>query len=91
MTDLRNQVFYRTDTEVRTGDEFYHIALTYHSELKEPPFRVEVFHGFAGNSPMTPEDQNPLSRERRLMENSTGGWPMSREAGFVPILDQCMA
>jgi hypothetical protein len=30
MTVLRNQVFYRTDEEVRTGDEFYHIALTYH-------------------------------------------------------------
>jgi hypothetical protein len=64
MTDLRDQVFYRTDTEVRTGDESYHIASTYHSELKEPPFRVEVFHGFAGNPPTTPEDQESFeSRE----------------------------
>jgi hypothetical protein len=52
MTDLRNQVFYRTDTEVRTGDEFYHIALTYHPELKETPFRVQVIHGFAGIRPV---------------------------------------
>jgi|HubBroStandDraft_3_1064219.scaffolds.fasta_scaffold164899_1 hypothetical protein len=64
MTDLRNQVFYRTDTEVRTGDEFYHIALTYHPELKEPPFRVQVIHGFAGKPPITPEDQESFeSRE----------------------------
>jgi hypothetical protein len=48
---LRSEVFYRTDTIVRTGDEFYQLDLELCSDSKELSYRVRLFHGFYGKPP----------------------------------------
>jgi hypothetical protein len=56
MIKSRDRVFYRTNTAVQEGDEFYQIVLKQFANLKEQSFRVEVFHGLAGTPPKEPED-----------------------------------
>lgn len=55
MIKSRERVFYRADTAVKEGDEFYQIVLKHFPNLKEQSFRVEVFHGLAGTPPKEPE------------------------------------
>jgi hypothetical protein len=61
-----SRVFYRTDTAVRTGDEFYQIAWEHFPELKEKCFRVEVFHGFAGDLPERPESTEDFDTKQAV-------------------------
>jgi hypothetical protein len=56
MKKLRIEVFYRTDTLVRKGDEFYQIVLEQDPNFEGGPFRVKTIHGLAGSPPAEPEN-----------------------------------
>jgi len=51
MMDLRSEVFYRTDTIVLAGDEFYQVDLEPCFDSKGLSYRVRTFHDVTGKLP----------------------------------------
>ena len=67
---LLKAVFYRSETIVQEGDEFYQIELKHQPDISELPFLIEIYHGVAGSPRPASPRLVPERAERFQTESS---------------------
>lgn len=84
MVPLREEVFYRTGTFVRKGDEFYQIVLEHCPDVQELAFRIQIFHGAAGSPPEKPVSDECFQTQNAAEEKFSWTVAQIEGNGFSP-------